>query len=65
MEQTTETTASALRQAIDSGSYMVAVWRIEGGKLNLFRKTEAFPVVEFNKAIEMLEADLKNKETNG
>ncbi len=54
-----------MRKAVESGSYMVAVWRIDGGKLNMFRKTEAFPVVEFSKAIEMLEADLKNKETDG
>lgn len=45
-------------QAIKSGQYMVAVWRVEGGMCHMVRITEQFPMGDFQSAADLLTADL-------
>lgn len=49
-------------KATASEAYMVIVFTTEGPVLNLYRKTEKFPVAYFEDAIRMLREDLLNQE---
>jgi hypothetical protein len=46
------------QKAKAAGKYMVAVWHVEDGKLNLFRLTNAFPFADIAEALDMLTQDL-------
>lgn len=55
----TDDLAQRLQAAKSSGSYMVAVWKVHDGKIDLFRVTENFPFVEIPVALDMLRKDLE------
>lgn len=48
-----------LQKAEQAGRYMVAIWRVEEGKLQLYRMTENFPVVDFENAINLLRENIE------
>jgi hypothetical protein len=54
-----ETLNTRLAAAKASASYMVAVWKVQDGKVELFRQTEGFPLADIPAALEMLQEDLK------
>jgi len=39
--------------------YMIAVWKVQDGKLDLFRVTQKFPIADFAEALAMLQRDLQ------
>jgi hypothetical protein len=51
-----------LRKAQRSGGRcMVAVWHVNGGDLNLWRKCFAFPRSEFDNSVDVLETDIRKE----
>lgn len=44
-----------------SGKFMVAVWRVEDGKVHLDRKTENFPTDDFGSALQLLRVELEKE----
>jgi len=48
-----------LAKAKKTGKYMVAIWTIEDGKINLFRQTETYPIKDIQAALEMLKKNLE------
>lgn len=53
--------ATALEHAVESGHYMVAVFTLNGDRVQLYRKTEEFPREDFDTAIDLLERDLRKE----
>jgi len=51
--------AQQLDKAKASGAYMVAVWKVQDGKVDLFRLSEKFPFVDIPTALELLTNDLE------
>jgi hypothetical protein len=54
--------AEILRQivtAMDSGHWLFAVWSVSNGRIQLERTATDFPVVDLDKAVEMLATDLQ------
>lgn len=48
----------AVEKAINQGRYMLAIWNMEGDQITLYRKTDHFPVADFETAITLLRKDL-------
>ena len=48
----------ALEAAKASGKFMVAIWRVQDDKLELFRVTEGFPLADVPTALGMLKDDM-------
>lgn len=44
--------------AAENGLFMVAIWRIEDGKIVLYRQTQNFPKLDFDSALALLREDL-------
>ncbi len=53
-----------IERARTAGKFMVAIWTIEDEKLNLYRMTENFPVIEFIQSIKLLNDNLLQNQTN-
>jgi len=49
---------TSLREAERSDAYMVAVWRVENGRVVLFRYTRNFPFADLDGAVELLRENL-------
>jgi len=54
MDQALDRVSESLAKAKEAGSFMVAVWRVEGNEVHLDRHTWEFPVGRFKEAEEML-----------
>lgn len=48
-----------LKLARENGAYMMCVFRIENGRLKLYRQTQNFPMGDIKTAIKMLTEDLE------
>lgn len=53
-----------LAAAVKAGRYMVAVWKLHGGRLDTYKLTHRFPKVDFKGALADL-ADLLRQEAEG
>lgn len=49
-----ETLPEALAAAVEAGRYLVAVVRLAGGKLELFREARDFPPADVDNALDLL-----------
>ena len=49
-----------LEEAVKTEQYMVAIWKIKHGKIHLERTTKDFPREDFDKAIDLLDENLRN-----
>lgn len=50
-----------IEKAIESDVYMVAVWHVKDGRVNMFRLSQNFPFVEVPVAINLLKDDFDIK----
>jgi hypothetical protein len=57
-EKEWEETIDQMGEALASGSYLLAVFSLNGNQINLHRKTVAFPTDYFRHALDLLESDL-------
>jgi hypothetical protein len=51
-----------LSEAFNSNQYMIIIWNVKEGRLNYYRKTENFPMVDFPEAIRQLWMDFANQQ---
>ena len=56
-----EETIDQMGEALASGSYMIAVWSLNGVQVKLFRKTKIFPTDYFARAMDLLEENLEEE----
>jgi hypothetical protein len=59
----TDEVIKAYQDARTAPAWMVAVWSVKDGKVNLFRKTEAFPLADVPTALELLRQELDRERT--
>ncbi|MBV9124098.1 MAG: hypothetical protein JO112_12130 [Planctomycetes bacterium] len=50
-----------LERTLTASRHMVAFWRVEEGKIRLWRRTENFPVADFGAALDLLRAELERE----
>jgi hypothetical protein len=53
-----------IARAIQSGHYMMAIWRVENGKVHFWRMTSGFPKADFQNAVALLAEDLSKERSN-
>lgn len=56
-----ETTVEQVGTALEAGSYLIAVFSLNGTQVGLWRKTKGFPVEYFERALDDLEKDLSQE----
>lgn len=59
-----ENLEDALNAAMASENYLVAVWRVEDGRVYLFRESHGFPEDDFETAQVLLARDLATSARN-
>lgn len=53
-----ESLEDALNAAMALGCYLVAVWRVENGRVHLYRELQGFPEGDLETAQDLLSSDL-------
>ena len=56
-------TIDEMGEALDSGSYIMAVWSLNGTQVKLYRKSKDFPVDLFPRVLDTLEENLNAEKT--
>jgi hypothetical protein len=49
-----------IQQAKEAGVFMIAIWRVDDGKIYMHRQMRNFPLAEVMGAMELLERDLQS-----
>lgn len=52
----------ALNSAVDADSYLIAVFSVANGQVQLFRRSHRFPLGDLPVAMELLQNDLRSTE---
>ncbi len=60
--EATDVVREAIRKARDSGRWMVAVYRVEDGRININRTTFNFPTGDYLTAVALLAANLSEEQ---